>query len=159
VEIRQQFGDVSPQMIDVGELRFGDVEHVEMHPHAIAREAGGDFAAHNHVGSIGNRQRSGDRVVIGDGHKIHPARLRTLIHAFRRVVRLVHDQAERVERGTSRVDGMHVRVELQIASLTPACGRRVAKAATPDECAPGRVRPQDVVGPRRRGSVEATTGP
>ena len=42
-------------------------------------EAGGQLLRHEHVGAVGQREHAVDRVVVGDGHEVHPAALGELV--------------------------------------------------------------------------------
>ena len=115
-EIRQQLADVVPQPLDLAMLRSLMPSTPRWTRTSSSGNDAGDFAADDDVGTIGDGQRAVDRVVIGDRDEIHPARLGAPIDALGRVVRLVHDQRERIDRRAARVHRVHVGVELHAGS-------------------------------------------
>jgi hypothetical protein len=49
----------------------------------LAGEAGSQLLGHERVGPVGDLHRPRDRVVVGDGHEVHPAPLRELVDLLR----------------------------------------------------------------------------
>jgi hypothetical protein len=126
-QVWQEHRHVVPASLDLQELLFGDVEDVEMDAHAIVREGGRHLAADDDIRLVGEGQGTGDAVVVGDRHQVHAPGLGQSIDLLGPVVRLAHDQAERIERRPARIPGVHVGVELHTTSSI--CGRPSRRAA------------------------------
>ena len=53
----------------------GDPVAEHVHRLGLAAEVGGQLLRDEHVGSIGDLEHAGDRVVVGDRHEVHAAAL------------------------------------------------------------------------------------
>jgi hypothetical protein len=85
--VRERAGDVLLAQV-LGDLLDGagvrlqplvvagrDPEAEDVHRLRLAREARGQLLGDEHVRAVGDLERAVDRVVVGDGHKVHPAAL------------------------------------------------------------------------------------
>ena len=85
--VRERAGDlllaqVLGDLLDVAGVRLQplvvagrDPEAEDVHRLRLAGEARGQLLGDEHVGAVGDLQRAVDRVVVGDGHEVHPAAL------------------------------------------------------------------------------------
>ncbi len=67
--------DVEAQLADLTMARFVDLPDQHVHVQGFGRKEGADLFADGEVGIVGKLQRAGDRVVVGERHMGHAARL------------------------------------------------------------------------------------
>ena len=73
LQIPLQRKNIVPDDNDIVVLLFGDAPDQEVDLAGVLREIRRDLLADECVGQISDRQTTVDRVVVGDGDKIHPA--------------------------------------------------------------------------------------
>src|SRR6266480_3574447 len=73
LQIALQRKNIVPDNNDVGVLLFRNSPDQDVNLARILRKISGDLLADERVGQIADRQTTVDRVVIGDGDKVHPA--------------------------------------------------------------------------------------
>lgn len=73
VEQIDEIDDVRPGPIEITPQRLVDSPGQDVHGDTVVREERGGFQPDDHIGVVGDPQRSGNRVVIGQRDPVHAA--------------------------------------------------------------------------------------
>ena len=119
---------LQPLVVGLGDAEAEDVDGLR-----LAAEADGQLLGDERVGPVGQLERAGDRVVVGDGHEVHALGLGQVVDLLRRGGALGQVQraldAELGELGGGRVD---VEIDATVLGHGLQLGRAVPEAREED---------------------------
>ena len=97
---RDQVVHVRARLVGRREGRLVDPQRDDVHAYAVLREPAVELGAQERARQVGDRQRSGQRVVVGDGDEVHASRALGMVQLHGVGERL--RAAERADAGVAR---------------------------------------------------------
>ena len=131
-QVVDELEDVEAQLADLAVLRLVESPDQDVDEQRFGRKEGADLLADGEVGKVDELQRSLDRVVVGERHVSHAARLGLAVDEVRVGEALAHAEGPRqIQFGASREAGVTMQVDACRGAGGCACIARGVRSSGP----------------------------